>query len=276
MTRRRRRKRRYEGGDRGRARGGAGPPDGKVRQERARVKFQDVGVDREPTAEAAAPRPAREMRVDRTDPEEHGYDGSCRQCKHLLKYGKAQRGQTHSGHCRTRIIEAMSKTESGQRRIEANEERITRTMAEQVEHSDRQAGAPAVAGGDGNDLAPAHRGFLERPREPDNIPGPSQPHPRDAGVQDAYRDRAREYNGPTRTEKAAERPTSEPSGGVSGALGAPTDEAFPAETPVEEDPEGQMKHEDAPQDVEMDFVGCVSASQGIGSFEPSFDDEVSG
>lgn len=151
------------------------PTDGKVRQERARVKFQDVGVDRGLTAEAAAPRPAREMRIDRKDLEEHGYDSSCPQCKHILKYGKAQRGQTHSAHCRTGILEAMSKTESGQRRIEANDERINRAMAEQVEHGDRQVGAPAVAGGDGNDLAPAHRGSLERPREPDNLPGPSQP-----------------------------------------------------------------------------------------------------
>ena len=72
------------------------------------------------------------MRIDRKDLEEHGYDGNCSQCKHILEYGKAQRGQTHSAHCRKRLVEAMRKTERGQRRIEANEERVNRTMAEQV------------------------------------------------------------------------------------------------------------------------------------------------
>ncbi len=125
----------------------------------------------------------------------------------------------------------MSKTESGRIRIEANEERVTRTMAEQIEHGDHAP--PIVPGGEAP--APAHRGFLERDGggveagiSSDNLPG-STPRPRDAGVQDAYRDRAREYNGPVRT---AERPTSEPSGGVSDAMGVPTDEAHAAEAPV--------------------------------------------
>ena len=66
---------------------------GRQGQERERVKFQDVSTDRTITAEAAAPRAAREMRINREDPEEHGYDGNCPQCKHILKYGKAQRGR---------------------------------------------------------------------------------------------------------------------------------------------------------------------------------------
>ena len=36
-----------------------------------------------------------------------------------------------------------------------------------------------------------------------------------------------------------------------------------------------MDQETNTGDVEMDFVGHVGASQGIGSFEPSFDDMVS-
>ena len=122
------------------------------------MKFQDGAVETGATAEAAPPRAAREMRIDRRDLEEHGYDGDCSQCKHILKYGKAQRGQTHTAHCRKRLIEAMSKTESGRIRIEANEERVTRTMAEQIEHGDRAP--PIVPGGEAP--APAHRGFLER------------------------------------------------------------------------------------------------------------------
>ena len=42
---------------------------------------------------------------------------------------------------------------------------------------------------------------------------------------------------PTPVDNGRLRPTSEPSGGVSGALGVPTDEAFPAETPSTVDPE---------------------------------------
>ena len=36
-----------------------------------------------------------------------------------------------------------------------------------------------------------------------------------------------------------------------------------------------MEHEGDSNDVEMNFVGCVAASQGIGSLEPSVDDQVS-
>ena len=72
------------------------------------------------------------------------------------------------------------------------------------------------------------------------------------------------------------RPTSEPSGGVSGALGVPTDEAFPVEAPSTADPEANgteaMEQGEISNDVEMDFVGHVQNSQGIGSLEPSVDD----
>ena len=86
------------------------PTDGEQRHERERVKFEGVSTDRSATAEAAAPRAAREMRINREDLEEFGYDGNCPQRKHILKYGKTQRGQTHSANCRKRIAEAMSKT----------------------------------------------------------------------------------------------------------------------------------------------------------------------
>ncbi len=120
------------------------PRDAKMRRGRERVKFQDVAVDRSLTADAAAPRAAREMRINREDLEEHGCDGDCSQCNHILESGKAQRGQTHRAHCRKRLVDAMSKTERGRLRIAANEEIITRTMAEQVEAADR---APAIVPG---------------------------------------------------------------------------------------------------------------------------------
>ena len=57
---------------------------------------------------------------------------SAPQCKHIIKYGVSRRGQQHSARCRKRLVEAMSKTESGRLRIANNDERINRSMAEQV------------------------------------------------------------------------------------------------------------------------------------------------
>jgi len=242
------------------------PTDNKVRQERERVKFQDGATDSGATAEAAAPRPAREMRIDRKDLETHGYDGNCPQCKHILKYGKAQRGQTHTAQCRKKIVEAMSKTESGRLRIEANEERITKTMAEQVEAADRLPPPAIVPGGERGGSAPTHRGFLQRRgahEESESMPGPSRPHPRDAGVS---------------SSAVPSRLTFEPSGGVPGAMGVPAEEPA-GETPdgddMGRDMEGAAESEDPGNDVGMDSTGTINAVQGIGSLEPSFDDEVS-
>ena len=56
----------------------------------------------------------------------------------------------------------------------------------------------------------------------------------------------------------------------------PTDDGSAAETPSGEDPEETaMDQETNAGDIEMDFVGHVGTSQGIGSFEPSFGDMVS-
>jgi hypothetical protein len=76
--------------------------------------------------------------------------------------------------------------------------------------------------------------------------------------------------------RPSRRRTCQPSGGVSGAMVVPTDEGSAAETPSAEDPDAiAMDQETNAADVEMDFVGHVGASQGIGSFEPSFDDMIS-
>ncbi len=59
----------------------------------------------------------------------------------------------------------------------------------------------------------------------------------------------------------------------SGAMGVPIDE-LAGEAHVGDTPEENMEQESVSNDVEMDFAGHVGASQGIGSLEPSFDDEV--
>jgi len=53
------------------------PHEGKVQQERERVKFQNGATESGATAESAAPRAAREMRIDKKDLDEHGYDANC-------------------------------------------------------------------------------------------------------------------------------------------------------------------------------------------------------
>lgn len=53
------------------------PTDGKARQERERVRFQDGAAEPGATAAAAPPRAARGMRINRHDLEEHGYDEEC-------------------------------------------------------------------------------------------------------------------------------------------------------------------------------------------------------
>ena len=64
------------------------PRDVKSRQERERVKSQDGAHERGATAEAAPPRAAREMRINREGLEEHGFDLDCPQCKYIIKYEK--------------------------------------------------------------------------------------------------------------------------------------------------------------------------------------------
>ena len=69
--------------------------DGDMRQARERVKFQGGAADQSATAEAAAPRAARETRINREHLEERGCDRNYSQCMHIIKYGKTGRGQEH-------------------------------------------------------------------------------------------------------------------------------------------------------------------------------------
>jgi len=63
----------------------------------------------------------------------------------------------------------------------------------------------------------------------------------------------------------------------------PTEDGLSAETPVQPEPgppevsnEVDMDQDNDSPDAEMHFIGNISPSQGIGSLEPSFDDEISG
>ena len=67
---------------------------------------------------------------------------------HERRYGPGRTTKGHSDACRSRIIVELSKTPEGQRRLEVADERINRSIAEQIEDQDR---VPPVHGGGGDD-----------------------------------------------------------------------------------------------------------------------------
>ncbi len=89
-------------------------------------------MDRGATADEAVPTAPRALRIDRSDLEAHGYDAECPQRKHILKYKKPRSGSRHSVACRQRIMKAMEETDAGRARLANHDDRLDRTMAEQL------------------------------------------------------------------------------------------------------------------------------------------------
>ena len=75
----------------------------------------------------------------------YGYTDSCPRCDHERRYGPGRITKGHSDACRSRIVAELSKTPEGQRRLEAADERVNRSIAEQIEDQDR---VPPVHGGE--------------------------------------------------------------------------------------------------------------------------------
>ncbi len=273
------------------------PGERRQRAQRERIRFEDGASDTRPTADAARPKPVRRMRIDKEDLDKHGYDSSCPQCQHIIKYGRARPGGQHTHECRKKVMEAMSRTEAGRERLRINEERINKSMAEQIEAADRQ---PPVEPQQAHHHPDPPRGFLERDREDAAAQGvpagqargstPPQPESTDSPTQhDHYSPspESQESKGDSRTARGSDHRRR----GVRGAMVVPAEEAHPAETPTagnkvlessQELPhessanQGDENMEDASgNDVEMEFVGNVAPSQGLGSLEPSFDDSIS-
>ena len=123
------------------------------------VRFrEDAEAKEEPVTAKAPPNPKR-FRINKKDLDEHGYTQDCPQCDHIMRYGSAKPGHNHSDLCRVRMIRQIGQTETGQRRLEQWNERVDRSMAEQIEHSDKAAAAARERGRDdrlaGGDQAPA-------------------------------------------------------------------------------------------------------------------------
>ena len=71
------------------------------------------------------------------DLERYGYSVGCKQCEHTRVYGSGKPGIQHNEACRQRISDAMGATEAGEARLERNQLRIGRGVAEYIEHQDK-------------------------------------------------------------------------------------------------------------------------------------------
>ena len=84
------------------------------------------------TADEAAHTAPRALRIDRLDFEAHGYDADCPRCKHILKYKEPRPGSRRRVACRQRAMKAMEGADAGHARRTNHNDRLDRTMAEQV------------------------------------------------------------------------------------------------------------------------------------------------
>ena len=270
------------------------------------VRFQPseegVGAD-VATAPSAA---IRRMRLSKHDFEKHGYTEGCKQCEHMLSYGKPRPGHVHSDACRDRMQEAINSSETGKARVEQHEERVNRGIAEAIErtHPRRRSASPATALRRRRHDGPDARDTL---MDPTRAAGPGGAAAARAAGADlppvpswkARRAHAKDAD-PTPRPTPAKGPPDQPRGGdsasresgfrelrtdgrdrsgVQGATGVPAEEP-PGETPrgaFTEPPSGSGPHENDDMDVDEAQVdpGHDVNMHYIGSLEPSYDDFVS-
>ncbi len=100
----------------------AHPWTGHERAEREpRVTFADIQRPvRDPVVEQ--PKSLRRFRINPTDIDRFGATAGCPQCDHMIQYGEARRGITHSDPCRARISASLMATPDGRMRLEGHEE----------------------------------------------------------------------------------------------------------------------------------------------------------
>jgi hypothetical protein len=96
----------------------------------AEVRFEQPAEEAAAPPAAAAPAAPKEFRINQSDVLEHGYSGGCGQCTHIERYGRGRPGGRHTALCRKRMIEAISQTDVGKKRIADYELRLGRAMVE--------------------------------------------------------------------------------------------------------------------------------------------------
>ena len=108
------------------------------------VILQDRRV-REGDTDQLKKRPnGRKIYIKGEDLRVYGYTDSCPRCDHERRYGPGRTTKGHFDACRSTIVDETAKTAEGQRRLQAADERIHRSLAEQIEEQDR---VPPVHGG---------------------------------------------------------------------------------------------------------------------------------
>ena len=239
-----------------------------------RARFTEPASAGGDTTETAQPSAPRRLRINQSDLNEHGYTDGCQQCGHIQRNGKARMGGQHSNRCRERIEKAIGESEAGKSRLEAHEERVTRAMAERVEHTmktiEARAGqAPATPGREPQVLGGAPR---EKPTaDPELTSGHTNaPPPEKARV--ARSEAEIEWQDVQLGEQAPQTPTlqdlSGPSQRPPGGHGAHTGDSGGHEDDGMAVDESAMEEQAEHDDVDMEVIGYV------GSFEPSAEDYV--
>ncbi len=226
-----------------------------------RVRFTEPASAGGETAETAQPSLPRRLRINQSDLNDHGYTDGCHQCNHIQRYGKARAGGQHSNRCRERLEKAIGESEAGKSRVEAHDERVTRAMAERVEHHAKAFEARAEQAPAAPACEPQVLGGAPR-EEPAADPEPA---PRRAGVGPPERARVvrfeaePEWQNVPLGEQAPQTPTLQARGASAEDLG---------DLLENDGDESAMEEQGEHEDVDMDFIGSV------GSFEPSAEDYV--
>ena len=79
----------------------------------------------------------RQLRVNKAELENCGYDDKCPQCQHFQKYGKGKTVREHTKRGRARLMTAIDGTEECKTRLEEYQERTNRSFAEHFEWQDK-------------------------------------------------------------------------------------------------------------------------------------------
>jgi len=102
----------------------------------------------------------RQLKIYPRDLERFGHTEGCAQCEHIMKYRENRPGLAHTAACRERLMREMAGTEDMRHRVEGQEQRLTRYLAERIEEDDQRK----VHGGE------PHNGADGKEAEPDHLP----------------------------------------------------------------------------------------------------------
>ncbi len=104
----------------------------------------DQPVVRERLPEDRLPALPRNLKITFDDTNRFGYTDLCPQCDWMRVHGERRPGYSHSDTCRARILAELSKTPTGQQRLQQAEDRVNKVLARRLE-AEVQGETPATA-----------------------------------------------------------------------------------------------------------------------------------